>query len=314
MAGVNGFGQAALRNGVYEFSRSDSTQSGIILHHSARTLIVKDDAAFFHIFEGDYHTILYSGIQGRYSLTLERRSDGLHTARNEYIEPDFDTDELNPYLPIELNITTGNGGTIEVEIVKGYAVGVHGSGNYFTRAVAAPHEKQTLAFVRELTDGNEGSLSDMYSYKIGITIGDVTWARRNVGEPGKFVDEPKDRGGLYTFDEAQTACPPGWRLPTREEFEALAGIALDWTTERGVYGHWFGIDIVVDTIFLPAGGYRKNDGVEYQHNVSGQYWSSTPHDESTGTSLYFDSDGVHPPRHTAKDYPLSVRCVAVNRK
>ncbi len=68
MAGVNGFGQAALKNGVYEFSRSDSTQSGIILHHSARTLIVKDDAAFFHfstysrVITTLYYTAEYRGV------------------------------------------------------------------------------------------------------------------------------------------------------------------------------------------------------------------------------------------------------------
>ena len=39
----------------------------------------------------------------------------------------------------------------------------------------------------------------------------VKWATRNVGEKGKFVSSPKKNGNLYTWDEAQTVCPSGWR-------------------------------------------------------------------------------------------------------
>jgi uncharacterized protein (TIGR02145 family) len=39
----------------------------------------------------------------------------------------------------------------------------------------------------------------------------------NFGDP----DHQKEYGRLYTYDAAIKACPPGWRLPSKKDFEQL---------------------------------------------------------------------------------------------
>ena len=91
----------------------------------------------------------------------------------------------------------------------------------------------------------------------GVVINGVRWATRNVGAPGTFARNPESPGGFFTFDQAQNACPPGWRLPTAEEFRNLRTAGSEWTAKgrRGrVYGYTFG---VVPNLFLPAAGHRR---------------------------------------------------------
>jgi len=59
-------------------------------------------------------------------------------------------------------------------------------------------------------------------------VGGVEWFRQNLGWQGAG-EAYKDAdamsyifGRYYTWEEAQTACPPGWRLPSDEEWIALA--------------------------------------------------------------------------------------------
>jgi uncharacterized protein (TIGR02145 family) len=54
-----------------------------------------------------------------------------------------------------------------------------------------------------------------------VEINGVCWATKNVGKPKEFVANPEDAGGYYTWEEAKTVCPDGWRLPTKAEFESL---------------------------------------------------------------------------------------------
>jgi hypothetical protein len=54
-----------------------------------------------------------------------------------------------------------------------------------------------------------------------IEIDGVIWSTRNVGSVGTFVSNPQDKGQLYTQNEAISACPSGWRLPTSDELKKL---------------------------------------------------------------------------------------------
>ncbi|MDR0954482.1 MAG: fibrobacter succinogenes major paralogous domain-containing protein [Rikenellaceae bacterium] len=142
----------------------------------------------------------------------------------------------------------------------------------------------------------------------GVKINGITWATRNVGEKGQFVNNPEDYGEYYTFEEAQTACPPGWRVPTQHEYALLARTRNRWTTQNEVAGRRFGRGR--NTIFLPATGSRSDsDGYLYYRGVSAYYWSSTATSSSSGYDLYFYNAKVYPFDGNANTFGFSVRCV-----
>jgi len=61
------------------------------------------------------------------------------------------------------------------------------------------------------------------SNKDRVEINGIIWATSNVG-----ANNPEDSGNYYTWDEAQNACPSGWRLPTRDEFVSLINTDSKW--------------------------------------------------------------------------------------
>ena len=70
----------------------------------------------------------------------------------------------------------------------------------------------------------------------GVLVNGVRWATRNVGDtPGTFADTPATLGGRYTWSEAQTACPEGWRLPRNPDYLRLRDWAR-WSPGIGLYG------------------------------------------------------------------------------
>lgn len=148
----------------------------------------------------------------------------------------------------------------------------------------------------------------------GIVINGVTWALTNVAEPGKFADSPRDYGGYYTFDEAQTACPNGWRLPTEEEFKSLIAAGYEWIIDQGERekgGSWFGSGS--NRIYLPGAGYRYSgsSGIILSEGVGGYYWSSTPVElaGNEGHNLHFSNNSEASTYSGSHASGFSIRCV-----
>ncbi len=151
-------------------------------------------------------------------------------------------------------------------------------------------------------DKSAAELEELRSMNVnleGTTVIDgKTWMDYNVG-----AIKSNPYGSRYNFDNAQTACPTGWRLPTKAELESLSANYSDWTTYLGVKGRWFSgsqsYSSSVSAIFLPTLSSSASNG---------GYWSSTENDNGGAYGLYFSSGFVFVGR-TGRSNEWSVRCL-----
>ncbi|MCL2328904.1 MAG: hypothetical protein FWC39_10400 [Bacteroidetes bacterium] len=144
---------------------------------------------------------------------------------------------------------------------------------------------------------------------VGVVINGVKWATRNVGEKGKFVENPEDYGNLYAWNDTKSACPSRWRLPTKQEYDNLYAPGSTWTTQNGTYGRIFGSDN--NLIFLPAAGYYDHNPDKFHHKgARGYYWSSSA--QGSNLAYYFHLSGANSVGTVAGfiQTRYSVRCVA----
>jgi len=113
----------------------------------------------------------------------------------------------------------------------------------------------------------------------GVNINGVVWAETNVGEKGTFVANPVDFGNYYTWQEALTACPKGWRLPTANEIQSLFVKDKEnfgWEKLNSIECFYVSDVATGNKIFLPvAGRIDPFDADKLNEFVTGDYWSST---------------------------------------
>ena len=113
--------------------------------------------------------------------------------------------------------------------------------------------------------------------------------------------------GLYTFDEAPAACPPGYRVPTFTEWAWLIDnteYSFEEEKKEGVFRFADGFELR-----LPAAGYRTIDGSLDTQGSTGYYWSSSM--SGTGGRHVFFTSGTVDAYNDNRTHGFSVRCVLV---
>ena len=106
----------------------------------------------------------------------------------------------------------------------------------------------------------------------------------------EYVNIGSDISGTK-YDVAHVKWGGNWVMPTLDDIkELLDNCTSEWTTLNGVNGMKFTSKINGNSIFLPAAGYRWNDGFDYV-GTDGFYWSSTrtPDGSYSAYNLYFFS-------------------------
>lgn len=194
----------------------------------------------------------------------------------------------------------------------------------------------SLAFLLSACSESFTDSRDGQSYDV-VKIGDLMWMAENLNYATEASACPdgdsrncKRLGRLYTWAEAKTVCPEGWRLPTKADFEALVAAtsgnaAQSYDGESGVVSNkvgaalksrdgWFKKGNGTDEFgfnALPAGYGTggKFDGI----GGYAYFWSATEDSENPESNAFylflsFSSDAASLNSFAKADY-RSVRCV-----
>ena len=184
-----------------------------------------------------------------------------------------------------------------------------------------------IAFSLLLTSCSESFTDsrDGQSYDV-VKIGGLTWMAENLNfeTAGSFCPEGDSRnckrlGRLYSWAEAKSVCPDGWRLPTKEDFDALVAAQSSSQSRAGAMlkakDGWFKKGNGTDDFgfnALPA-GYRGADGKFDGIGGYAYFWSATEDPENRESNAFylflsFSSDVASINAFAKEDY-RSVRCV-----
>jgi uncharacterized protein (TIGR02145 family) len=163
-----------------------------------------------------------------------------------------------------------------------------------------------------------GTSADSKSYR-AVKIGNQMWMAENLNRATAnswCYDNSESNcnkyGRLYTWDAAKGACPAGWHLPTRIEWNALVtavgGASSAGGKLKSKSPNWNGTD---DYGFSAlSGGSRYPDGSVSGVGSFGYWWTATPYGASKANSWYMRTGNADVREYDyGKDYGFSVRCV-----
>ena len=143
----------------------------------------------------------------------------------------------------------------------------------------------------------------------GVDIDGVVWAPYNCGVRGMGENA---YGSLYTLTQALYACPDGWWLPDVEQLKSLSEHYSEMKQYKGIIGRSFSgkseYSSSSQSVFLPAAGYKDEDGQILEEFERGVYWSCS----GAIMSIFWDLDFNNSKVKTgvmSSERSCSVRCV-----
>ncbi|MCL2206675.1 MAG: hypothetical protein FWB90_01095 [Fibromonadales bacterium] len=156
---------------------------------------------------------------------------------------------------------------------------------------------------------------DNQKYK-AVRIGDHVWMARNLNyNSGIFnsswCNDCKVYGRLYDWDTAKKACPEGWHLPSRKEWNDLIKTVSFASRLRSARWNNGADDFEFDAL---PGGYLFSSGLmgtDYINvGANGYWWTSTEDVDGNAFVKYMGSDYDEVPEWSQrKSRGFSVRCV-----
>jgi uncharacterized protein (TIGR02145 family) len=194
----------------------------------------------------------------------------------------------------------------------------------------APFDENDRSIYRDARDGQ--------TYRT-VQIGNQTWMAKNLNyktDGGWCYQDSsvncKRYGRLYDWNTAMAVCPPGWHLPSREEWDSLmTAVGGERTFMVGGDIFWVGAGTKLKAkkgweSYEVSGngsddyGFSALPGAErgiYGDDVSfagyqGYWWSATKHNSRNtayAVTMRYDDSFVSESRHDSTSVGLSVRCV-----
>lgn len=170
-------------------------------------------------------------------------------------------------------------------------------------------------------------------------IGNQTWFAENLAfvtdssylNPLNPEDIQSPFGRLYTFEDAQIACPDGWHLPSDAEWKILENfiginsLVIDDLNERGTDqgntlksdAYWVnGLDTLANRNFygfnaFPAGEWNPSYGPYFGLYERTSFWTSTVYDSSTAGIIRRLDENTNTVIRTyySKKMGFSCRCI-----
>lgn len=169
---------------------------------------------------------------------------------------------------------------------------------------------ENLRYLPTVSPVNSGSYSSPYYYVYNYNGTDVTAA--------KATNNYRDYGVLYNWNAARIACPPGWHLPTDQEWSILetslggGSVAGGKLKEAGLlFWNTPNLGATNEVFFnIRPGGVRSVANYFAGVKDNGSFWTNS--EESSGNSYVrvfaFDNSSCSKVYY-GKGHGISVRCV-----
>lgn len=157
---------------------------------------------------------------------------------------------------------------------------------------------------------NTGTVSGPAALDAGSIIGNSNIFYNNASGTSWTSSSPASWSMLVTYNP----CPTGWKVPSDADYIALKSAGSTWVASGGpdnLPGRWVGGNHNGDhvgSLFFSAPGYRNyTDGVCYERNSNGRYWTITK--STSGANAMRVSSSTFDILENFTGAGISVRCV-----